>query len=293
MRILSIVLIAFSATTVADDEHVSLWEAKGDTNSIYLLGSLHMLRENDHPLPDVIEAAYQDAESIIMEVDMDDIDPMATMTLMTEEGLIQDGRTLKDWMGEDAWLRAESTAKKLDLPLQMMSRVEPWYAAMTAELMLLSRIGFDANHGVESYFSNKASADNKTISGLETLTEQIGFLNGLSLPAQRDMLLSTLEESQHLEETMDELIVAWHAGDTDFFEQELLPQFEQHEELYKVIIVDRNSRWIEQIVELLDDDDDYLIVVGVAHLAGRHGVPKLLRDRGVTIRQLRKSTALR
>jgi hypothetical protein len=57
-------------------------------------------------------------------------------------------------------------------------------------------------------------------------------------------------------------------------------------ELYRSIVVDRNKDWVNQISELLDDDDDYLIVVGTMHLIGEDGVPQLLRNRGMQVEQV-------
>jgi hypothetical protein len=51
-------------------------------------------------------------------------------------------------------------------------------------------------------------------------------------------------------------------------------------------VVDRNKDWVRQITALLNDDDDYLIVVGTMHLIGKDGVPQLLRNRGMQIEQM-------
>jgi uncharacterized protein YbaP (TraB family) len=48
---------------------------------------------------------------------------------------------------------------------------------------------------------------------------------------------------------------------------------------------DRNRAWVEQLGKLLDDRDDYLVVVGALHLVGRHSVVELLRRRGYTVTQ--------
>ena len=173
------------------------------------------------------------------------------------------------------------------------SVVEPWYAALTIEIMVLSRIGFDPNLGIETWLTNKATADGKPIEGLETIEEQIAFLDGLSLSAQRQLLLSTLEEGASLDGVMDELIDAWRRGDTGHLERELLATFEEFEELNKAILVDRNNRWVRQISALLDDEQDYLIVVGALHLVGDNGVPRQLHRQGAAVRQLSESATLR
>jgi uncharacterized protein YbaP (TraB family) len=49
--------------------------------------------------------------------------------------------------------------------------------------------------------------------------------------------------------------------------------------------VDRNRAWAARLVELLDDDDDYLVVVGALHLVGRDSVVDLLTKRGFAVVQ--------
>jgi len=56
--------------------------------------------------------------------------------------------------------------------------------------------------------------------------------------------------------------------------------------LHDAILVQRNLNWIDRIVDYLDDDEDYLIVVGAAHLVGDDGVIELLLERDVDVSQL-------
>jgi uncharacterized protein len=52
--------------------------------------------------------------------------------------------------------------------------------------------------------------------------------------------------------------------------------------------VRRNEDWLVKIIDLLDDSEDYLIIVGAMHLIGESGVPELLRARGFEVTQLRE-----
>jgi len=272
---------------------VTMWEVKGARNSVYLLGSIHLLRAQDYPLPTVFDTAYDDAEVLIMEVDMDDLNPFTTQAAFTTYGVLHDDKTLSDLMGSELYAQALEAADAINIPLDMLSKTEPWYAAMTIEIMMLSRIGFDPTLGVEMYMMSKAQDDGKRIDGFETVEEQIQFLDGMSMQAQRDMLISTLTESAKLGEMMDELIDAWRHGDVAHLESGMLDDLAEHEELNKALVTDRNARWVERIEHLLDDDDDYLIVVGALHLIGRDGVPKQLRQIGYPVHQLSELPSVR
>jgi uncharacterized protein YbaP (TraB family) len=272
---------------------VTLWRAQGISNDVYLLGSIHLLREQDHPLPTVIDAAYEDAEVLIMELDMDDIDSVATQQLFNQSGVLRDGTTLRDLMGEELYRRAEVAAKASDIPIEMLASSEPWLAAITVEMMSLYRIGFNPTLGVEMTMLSRAVRDGKRIDGLEAVEEQLAFLDGLSLTAQRDMLLQTLEDSVGMRESIDEMIHAWRYGDIAFLESGLLESYEGHDELIDALLTQRNRRWVTQIGELLDDRDDYLVIVGALHLVGEIGVPRLLAEKGVQIQQLSEPAPIR
>jgi uncharacterized protein YbaP (TraB family) len=282
-----VLLIGTVSALAAEKGHpLSMWQINGASNSIYLLGSIHMLREKDYPLPSAIYDAYGEAETLIMEIDMDDIDPFEEQALATELGLIQDDRVLRDLMGPRHYAQAETMANELQIPLQLLEKSEPWFAAINVEVMMLMRIGFNPMHGIESHLSEMARRDNKEIIGLETTRQQLEFLDKLSPASQRDMLIQTLADSKKIAEIMDEMVAAWYFGDIDFLEKSMLAEMQDFDELHEVIVVNRNKTWTKKIQELLDDKDDYLIIVGALHLIGKDGVPHLLSQRGHEVKQL-------
>jgi len=290
-----ILLLIVSCAARADTEAhpVTLWRAQGIYNSVYLLGSIHLLREQDHPLPSVIDDAYDDSDVLIMELDMDDLDAAATQQLFNQSGVLRDGTTLRDLMGEALYRRAEIAAEASDIPIEMLANSEPWLAAITVEMMSLYRIGFNPALGVEMHMTSRAIEDGKPIEGLEAIEDQLAFLDGLSLQAQRDMLIQTLEETANMRESIDEMIHAWRYGDVAVLESGLLDSFTGNEELGDTLVSKRNLRWVAQINELLDDRDDYLVIVGALHLVGDGGVPNLLAEKGVKIIQLSEPASFR
>ena len=282
-----VALLCTCPALAADDSHpVSMWQIDGPDNSIILLGSIHMLRASDYPLPSAIYAAYAVADALIMELDMDDIDPVTEQALATELGLIQDGRTLHNLMGPELYAEAEALAEALQIPLRLLDKSEPWYAAVNVELMMLMRIGFNPMHGIEFHLTEFARRDNKEIFGLETTRQQLEYLDNLSPESQRNMLIQTLSDSMELDRVMDELITAWRYGDIAFLEDTLLGDMQEFEELHQTIVVNRNRNWADKIQDLLTEQDNYLIIVGALHLVGEEGVPNLLSQRGHDVRQL-------
>ena len=57
-------LLMWSAGVHADEQHHILWSLQGKTNKVYLLGSMHLLKESEK-LPAAIDSAYADADALI------------------------------------------------------------------------------------------------------------------------------------------------------------------------------------------------------------------------------------
>lgn len=280
-------LVAAQAVLGAE-QAVTLWELQGNTNRIFILGSIHMLRSTDYPIPSVINSVYEEAEALIMELDLDDIDQAGMAALVLELGMLRDGKSLEDVIGKPAYAEALALADELEIPLALLANSKPWLAAVTVETLILTRVGFDPQYGVEQHLMSMAKRAHKEITGFETERQQLEMLDNLSPNAQRDMLLQTLADGNELVEVLDDIIDAWRNGDTAYLEETLLTDITDYPELYESIVVNRNRNWAQQIEALLDDDDDYLIVVGTMHLLGKDGVPMLLKNRGLEIRQMQQ-----
>lgn len=284
----ALALLLLGRVAAADEagHPVTMWRLEGAENRVYLLGSIHLLRPADHPLPAVIDEAYGDADTLVMEMDVDNVDPREAQRLVDELGRIEDAHTLADLMGPGLYDRARTFAKDAGIPLGMLSGAEPWLAAITVEQLMLQRIGFDPEYGIENHLAGKAETDGKEVIGLETVRQQLEFLDSMSLDAQRALLLQSLEESAEIATIMDALVRAWRYGDLEFLETRMLDEMREHPELYRALVVDRNRRWAKRIDALTKEADDYLIVVGALHLIGDDGVPALLEALGHDLTQM-------
>jgi uncharacterized protein YbaP (TraB family) len=63
-------LEAAPAQAAGGDKH-SLWKLQGKDNVVYLLGSVHVLKRENYPLPAPIEKAFKDAQIVVFETDVD------------------------------------------------------------------------------------------------------------------------------------------------------------------------------------------------------------------------------
>jgi hypothetical protein len=283
------VLVMWLGSWTAAASALPLWELTGTRNHVMVLGSIHLLRAADYPLAPAITHAFDQADIVLMEIAMDDLDPLASA--QTVAALAQDnkGRQLPELLGPDAWRAASAEARKLGLDLAPMAAFEPWYAAVLVTQLRLSQLGFDQSLGVEAKLAAEAERRGKQIRGLETLESQLRTLDGLSPEAQRDFLQSSLEEAGEAGDVADEMITAWKTGDVRVLEADLLDSVRDQPELYRSLILQRNENFARAIGHLVDDPKNYLIVVGTLHLVGPDSVLRMLARDGIASRQIEGS----
>lgn len=258
----------------------TVWAVRGGQNTVYLAGSVHALRPGDTALPAAFERAYAEAEALVMEVDLDDLDEAAAQRWLLENGTFRDGTTLRMALGEERYGQLAAEAVRLELPIEGLQMFEPWAVALTVIQLELQQLGLDPLIGVERQLQRRAAGDRKEITGLETLEEQLGVLDALSYEEQARFLELALSEAESMPQELEKLIAAWRRGDTDALEKLLLAEYEQFPVLHRRLITERNRRWIPQIRELLAQRQDYLVVVGAMHLVGDTGVLRLLERAG-------------
>jgi uncharacterized protein YbaP (TraB family) len=284
---LCLLLLAFCLHAVpglADSEsRATVWSLKGKQNTVYLLGSVHFLSPAEQ-LPRAMREAYQDAESLIMELDMDDLDPQEVQQAALELGYLPEGQTLASALGDD-YATVAAKARDLGVDPRLLERMQPWFAALTLVQVQLMKLGLDPSSGVEQLLTQRALTDKKPIAGLETVREQFGLFAGLTPAQQRDFLLYSIEDTERAAREVEDMIAAWRAGDTASLDRLLADGMEKYPEIYRPLTVERNRKWIERIERLLDDEDDYLIVVGALHLVGKESVIDLLEKKGHAVRQ--------
>ncbi|MEO8224002.1 MAG: TraB/GumN family protein [Gammaproteobacteria bacterium] len=268
-----------------------LWELTATRNHIMVLGSIHFLRASDYPLAPEISAAFDGADVLLMEIDMDDLDPVASARTINALARDGKGRMLPELLGPEAWRAASTEARQLGLDLGPMTPFEPWYAAIVVTQLRLAQLGFDPSLGVESRLAADAGRQGKEIRGLETLEGQLGMLDALSPKAQRDFLQSTLEEAREAGGMADGMIAAWKAGDTRTLNADMLDSVRDQPEVYRALIIRRNEKFARAIGALAGDSRNYLVVIGTLHLVGPDSVLKLLERAGVPSRQIASPAA--
>lgn len=275
------VLLLATATGVAQARPgTSVWVMKGARNTVYLAGSVHALPRDHAELPAQLERAYGKARSVVMEVDLDDMDPLEAVQFVTSRGTLPEGETLQDVLGAEDYAKVAKLAASLDMPENVISKLEPWAAAMVLTQFALTHTGYDPQLGIDMQLVERARADNKPVNGLETVVDQLGVFDDRSLEEQKKFLLESTDDAPQLADDLHRLIAAWRAGDLKALESELDKERSSTPGLYDQLLGARNRIWVPQIEKLLDGDQDVLVVVGALHFVGHDGLLELLTKAG-------------
>ncbi len=193
----------------ADGALHSLWELHGKHNTVYLLGSIHVLRLSDYPLAPAVLEAYGNAKSVLMEVNLEEISSAQVQAEMLASAILPDGKTLPDVLGQQRYGRAAALAHEVGVELSMFDQFAPWFAAEAISQLQLAQLGFQPESGVEMYFMERARSDGKSVAGLETVHDQISIFQNMPMDTQAEYLVSSLEQAHDLPNEVDSMVRAW------------------------------------------------------------------------------------
>jgi uncharacterized protein YbaP (TraB family) len=275
-----VLLLAFGAQLAHARGESSVWSIKGARNTVYLAGSVHALPKGHSEFPEQLERAYGEAEVIVLEVDLDDMNPLDAVKFITTNGTLPADQSLKDVVGPEPYQRIAALAASLEVPEVVIAKLEPWSAALVLTQFALNKTGFDANLGIDMQITERARTDGKPVEGLETVIDQLSVFDNRSFAEQTRFLLDSADDAPQLNQDLQKLIAAWRAGDLRALEKEFLKEREKSPELYDALLGARNRLWLPKIEALLKEDRDYLVVVGALHYVGRDGLLALLRSDG-------------
>jgi uncharacterized protein YbaP (TraB family) len=254
-------------------------------NTIFLLGSVHVLKSDAYPLAPEIERAYEESKKIVLETDLDEAKDPAMQAKMMTLGLYLDGQTLKDNISEDTYKLLEEKVVAAGLPMASFDRFRPWLCALTLTIMELQKLGFDPTYGVDTHFFNKAKKAGKEIIPLESTEYQLNLFAKMFEDEQESFLRQTLEELEVTETMATDMVNAWETGDVKKMDSIMKMTFKEHPDIYDRFVVARNKNWISKIENLINQNDNALVIVGAGHLVGNKNLLDLLRARGYKIRQ--------
>lgn len=264
-----------------------LWRAEVGLGSVYLLGSIHFGTPEMYPLPEVITSAFNQADTLVVEANVLNIDPAQMAQLVADKAMYRDGSSLQQHVSAKTWRGLTKATASLGLPVELLGPQKPWFASMTLTALALNKIGFREDLGIDQHFLQAASGKKKIVE-LESLAWQLGLFEQLSEREQVIMLEETLRELDQGKEFFGRMLNAWQAGSVsglnDLFE-EGLSKDAASEHLNELIMIGRNKSMTAKIEKMAKQGGRYFVVVGAGHLVGDESIVALLKKWGYQVDQ--------
>ena len=261
-----------------------LFRVRGPNGAtVYLLGSVHLLSPESSTLPPEVDAAFAQAKSVGFETSIDTLQ-MRAMELMTR-AQYSNGATLRGSVSAATAAHADSLVKSYGMSLDQLNGFKPWFVSMLLSQLVLRKMDFRPELGVDMQLHVKAKAASKPVFGLESTDFQLGLFDSMSAQDQEKMLKDLVAPDSAVKQ-LTAIRDAWSAGNGAALDSLLNNGMKDSPGVYAAMITNRNRSWIPKLESLIRGKDDALVVVGAAHLVGKDGVVELLRAKGYTIEQL-------
>lgn len=265
---------------VVEDGNSLLWRIDGNglTEPSYVYGTMHIIGEEDFSMGDHLLHVAQNSDLIVMELDMDDINPFA----LASSTMIPDGKGLSDYT-DDSTYQAIKTIVRDSFGVSALewiaySKMKPFYM-----LSALAQSVVESPKSYEQEFVEIAKERDIEILGLEEPQEQLAMIDSIPLQKQVEILEDGLDEFDEFSWYIERMGKVYKSQNLD----SLLalmddPEYDSFMEFEALLLADRNERWISRMTEFMKDESVFF-AVGAGHLPGDDGVLNLLQNAGYTV----------
>lgn len=268
---------------VAPTKAPAMWRIKDADSTIYLFGTFHMLPKNVQWKTSAFEAAMAETQTTVIETDVESAYAQQTMAMLVYEyGANPSWQTLRGVLGAERYAKFAEVAKRYDISMKKLEPMRPWLAMMQLTMAQAKAAGFERDLGVEETVLEVARVEKDKIKTLETVEAQVKALASF----EGDDLLANFDESLEDLAVVDRgempLLTAWRTGDVAaLYTLDLRDMRADAPNVYRALLVNRNSNWVERIQRWHEGKGTYFIAVGAAHFAGPDSVLAMLEKRGI------------
>jgi len=268
-------------------EKTSVWKVSSKNSNLYLGGTVHLLQPSDHPLPEQFDTAYGEASKIYLETNLEESNTPEFQALMMKALMLQDGSTLSSKLKEPVKNALATFLSERGMNIALFETFKPSGMSLTLSVIEMQRMGMQPELGVDKTYEDKAKKDNKALGALETVEEQLSFIQSMDQADPNKLMEYTLRDLKDLNGMMENMKAAWRQGDMTALGNPILGEMKsEFPVVYATLIKNRNDAWIEKIKPMLETEETEFILVGALHLAGEDGLLTALDSLGYKIEQL-------
>lgn len=258
-----------------------LWKISGNglEKPSYLFGTIHMLCEDDALLSPNMKTAIRNSDEVYLELDLDNM--MEILGAMPKLKMTGD-TTLRQLLSEQDYNKVKEyfESKQSLVPFSMLETFKPILAAATLQG---GDLPCDNTAAMEQVIMQEAKANQKKISGLETMSYQAGMLDSIPYRLQAEQLVSYIDSSGKNDGAeIREMLAAYKDQDLIKLEAIVNKSDAGISKFTEILLYNRNRNWVKQLKELMPGKS-LVIAVGAGHLPGDQGVISLLKKEGYKV----------
>jgi uncharacterized protein YbaP (TraB family) len=267
-----------------------LYRVRHQGNTSYLFGTIHFGKAAFFPLEAEVTRAFADASKLVIEIDMRD--NASVLAAMNKHAFYTGDDTIDKHLPRESLARLQQSLRKLAIPFDQVARMKPWTMANWLLAVDLERNGYKSSDGTEFFLLGVAKAQGKAVDALESADYQLSLFDGMSQAQQEGYLaevLAGIDDGSALKKAAF-MINAWGNADGAAFDTILRETMNEKTPaskfMVRMLLDKRNPEMTSKIETLLKQDKVTFVAVGLLHLLGENGVPRLLRQRGYEVTRL-------
>lgn len=261
-----------------------LYSVENNGNKVYLYGSIHIGDNSMYPIQKNVMDAFYASDEIFVEVNVQDKEKIEHMS---NEMYHNDGKTLKDDLGDELYLKFKSFMDSYDVSEDYYNSLKPWSAYnMISNLPMNIKMPNASALGIDKYFIYKANANNKKINELESIELQTNLLSEFSEEEYKSMINSFIDTANKygldiFTKSSENLKTIWKNGD----EKALNDTLDKDNSFTGNLFDERDINMANKIEEVLKSNEKktYFIIAGAAHFTPEDSIIKLLENKGFKV----------
>jgi uncharacterized protein YbaP (TraB family) len=287
MSLITRILVLFGCLLISSDLYAAstVYEITKGKNRIYLAGTVHLLRSQDFPPPAEFSSAYKQSQKIYFETDIQKSRTPEFSQRFAQAMTLPNKTTLKDVLDASTWNALQVFSDKTQYPLRQTMMFNPAMISILITLTESRKLG--VSDGVDVYYDQLARSDNKKLGELETSDDVIGYMKSFSQEDPNKIIMSTLNDAEHLGDDLGNMITAWKVGDVDKLQEDLGEKMRKETpNAYQSLVINRNEKWFPKIEAMFKTPEIEMVLVGSLHLSGKEGLLAMLKKKGYQVKIL-------
>ncbi len=284
---LLIACLALAPAQAANDRGF-FWRVSSPTTVVYLLGSIHFAESSFYPLREIVEKSFQQADALVVELDITGIDPQQYSEYIRRHGYYPPGDSIKQHISKQSWQRLQALLQTFNIAPETVATKKPGLLIMDLTAAMLDRLGYQAGEGIDLHFILQARRQGKPVIGLESLQQQLALF--INMPAAETLLQASLDEAEQAEAQLQQLEQAWKSGDEQALQQLMITQpearYKDYRRINEALLYRRNDAMAAKIRAMLAGDKRVFVVVGAGHLVGERSIVRRLKQAGYNVERL-------